>query len=660
MSRFKKQNNNTELLLNPNQSNRTDNEETVIATEDSQEDKKAKEVIEKIKKKIIDNEKTCIGTIDQPVDDDDFGIKKYYIGLTSFISKCVTPMTIAIQGDWGSGKSSVMQMVIKQIEDNNLTEGVKIHHTTVNTWQFSQFNSEADLSASLMQAIINGFEDKKKNSVLLKSIARIGVGLVKGVSSYFLEGRIGGFNTDNALNSMDSVLDNFLERNEIIQKLKERFQNCVYKAIHDLNVDRIAIFIDDLDRLEPERAVELLEVLKTFLDCKGCVFILAIDYNVVVSGVTAKYSEDKIDKEKGRSFFDKIIQVPFKMPTQTYDISTFVKNTLRAINIKYDDDTSKNYMKLIENSIGHNPRSMKRLFNSFVLQIEIANAEMKLQNDSKGLIILFATLCMQLQYENLYSYVLKNLDSDNLAFYEEITGDESVDKLKEYEILQDNDEALNEEQTGKIKSFMKIFNSVISPAEDGNRINPEDWNEAEPFISISSVTATETSGRKVNDNSRSEGKVRTGEINEWFKEYIDTTPGVDFTNPRNDTGTYLTFISDNIKNVFDTFSSSKGITGYYIAKYKVGIRNDGITIGPEISVSDSTPKEERKILYNKLKDVTDLGSASPEKLHSGGTRIRSKEIAPNAYTRDDITRETFVKMLDTVLEYDKKWFGEQA
>ena len=69
---------------------------------------------------------------------------------------------------------------------------------------------------------------------------------------------------------------------------------------------RVIIFVDDLDRLDPARAVELLEVLKIFLDCRKCVFVLAIDYGVVARGVKAKYGGDFND-EKAKSFFDKII-----------------------------------------------------------------------------------------------------------------------------------------------------------------------------------------------------------------------------------------------------------------------------------------------------------------------------------------------------------------
>lgn len=58
------------------------------------------------------------------------------------------------------------------------------------------------------------------------------------------------------------------------------------------------IFVDDLDRLVPSKAVELLEVLKLFLDCKQCVFVLAIDYEVVIRGAIKKYGFASYNSEK--------------------------------------------------------------------------------------------------------------------------------------------------------------------------------------------------------------------------------------------------------------------------------------------------------------------------------------------------------------------------
>jgi hypothetical protein len=48
---------------------------------------------------------------------------------------------------------------------------------------------------------------------------------------------------------------------------------------------RVVICIDDLDRIEPLIALEMLESIKIFLDVEGCVFVLAVDYEVVQEGM---------------------------------------------------------------------------------------------------------------------------------------------------------------------------------------------------------------------------------------------------------------------------------------------------------------------------------------------------------------------------------------
>ncbi len=56
-----------------------------------------------------------MGYPDKPVasiTEDLFNVEVYVNALCSFIRSCETPMTISIQGDWGSGKTSMMQMSI--------------------------------------------------------------------------------------------------------------------------------------------------------------------------------------------------------------------------------------------------------------------------------------------------------------------------------------------------------------------------------------------------------------------------------------------------------------------------------------------------------------------------------------------------------------------
>lgn len=98
---------------------------------------------------------------DVPAKEDKFNIKNYIDGLSKFILKCETPLTLAIQGDWGTGKTSIMY----QVENNLMNEdSSKIKTIFFNTWQYSQFEMGNDLAVSLMTDLIKELKvsDNKK------------------------------------------------------------------------------------------------------------------------------------------------------------------------------------------------------------------------------------------------------------------------------------------------------------------------------------------------------------------------------------------------------------------------------------------------------------------------------------------------------------------
>ena len=95
---------------------------------------------------------------------------------------------------------------------------------------------------------------------------------------------------------------------------------------------RFVIFVDDLDRLEPTTAVQILELLKNVFDVPHTVFVLAIDYQVVVKGLKSKFGEPTEENEwEFRAFFDKIIQVPFLMPMAKYKLGNYIARLLAGI-----------------------------------------------------------------------------------------------------------------------------------------------------------------------------------------------------------------------------------------------------------------------------------------------------------------------------------------
>lgn len=108
-------------------------------------------------------------------------------------------------------------------------------------------------------------------------------------------------------------------------------------------------------------ATDLQEL--TYYSDKQCVFVLAIDYEVVIQRVREKYSGD-IPLSKCCSVFDKIIQLSFRMPVESYDLYGLVEKHLGGvIGQKYH----KALIRFMECAIGKNPRPFKRMLNSYLL-----------------------------------------------------------------------------------------------------------------------------------------------------------------------------------------------------------------------------------------------------------------------------------------------------
>ena len=366
-------------------------------------------------------------------------------------------MTMSIQGDWGTGKTSIMELVRSKIE-KDVSDIIWF-----NTWQFSQFNMGDKLPFFLLNKLINEVSDnqselKEKSLSIVKNLFEIGTTVLTGGITN------GKFITD--------VIDNNVI--EKIEKLKATFEKLIQNKVGENGW--VAIFVDDLDRLEPKKAVELLEVLKIFLDCKNCIFVLAIDYSVVVTGVKDKYGLN-FDIEKGKSFFDKIIQVAFKMPIANYNIKQYIDKNLKDIDINVKDEyILDKYVSLIRHSIGNNPRAMKRLFNSFYLLLCIAdNDVIKTEDDT---LMLFSMLCMQSKYEKLYNIILENKADIDVDFINNLKNPESniIQNLK-----------LKEDEVEDIICFIQDIYSLIDK-DDNQAINEDELVTFKKVLNFSGMT----------------------------------------------------------------------------------------------------------------------------------------------------------------------------
>ena len=106
---------------------------------------------------------------------------------------------------------------------------------------------------------------------------------------------------------VDELIDNKTENS--IKDLKNTLENFIEETIRDKEnkdinkIQKLVFYIDDLDRIEPKDAVKILELLKNIFSLPHCVFVLAIDYQVVIKGLKDKFGDKTEENEREfRSF----------------------------------------------------------------------------------------------------------------------------------------------------------------------------------------------------------------------------------------------------------------------------------------------------------------------------------------------------------------------
>lgn len=352
----------------------------------------------------------------------DFGTERYVNGLIKFIENSSAPITIALQGEWGSGKTSLMTRLERTLcsTPESLFIGIEI-----NTWEYSMMSSpEATVYKILAQLV----QDLSKDDPASKKTFK---GFLRGAGNFLYRGARESLKTIPGVGGMLAVgleaanvptqLPEHSESNETasLSDLKKALSEAVQKSINDANKRGVIIFVDDLDRLNPPVAVEILELLKNIFTLDNCIFVLAIDYDVVVKGLKPKFGEltEKNEREF-RSFFDKIIQVPFSLPVNNYRPMDFVLKSLVDIGYIKEFDTTNPQVKslfstVVEASVGKNPRSIKRLINTLSLLDCIAQCGETQGNKSSDdtlddKLLNLITVSMQICYPKIYRMLSRN------------------------------------------------------------------------------------------------------------------------------------------------------------------------------------------------------------------------------------------------------------
>lgn len=355
---------------------------------------------------------------DLPIRDlsqDKFGVDNYVHALCQFISNCDTPITISLQGEWGSGKTSFMNMIENELCRNTLPREKRFDSIWLHTWELFLEDNYEEATKKIVLTFINQlasrFETLKKGLEREKILEE-----TKNFAKAFANSVLNLFNVGNK--ATEELIDRFLGdyRYDSIKSTRNSFENFLAGIINDsgngVTNRGFIVFIDDLDRIEPRMAVTLLEALKNLFDIKNCIFVLAIDYDVVERGVEQKYGIKQLSKRNiSKEYFDKLIQLSFVIPTQKYDIQNMLRDALQDIGFfswnydyrKYEDDI----IQIFHLATNNNPRSIKRLLNMIRLMILINENKLN-EHPIEYRILELILLSFQLSFPDVFQMLIRN------------------------------------------------------------------------------------------------------------------------------------------------------------------------------------------------------------------------------------------------------------
>jgi predicted KAP-like P-loop ATPase len=270
------------------------------------------------------------------------------------------PISIGVSGAWGIGKSSMIQLTKTALRERAAGAGTpEFVFVDFNAWLYQGYDDARaalmDVIAAKLQEIAEekkAFQDKAKELLARVNWYRVGrfaastaislasglhpAGIVGGTFNVARSvfGNKGGDDGNDAKNEEKWLKDKPNETPpQEIQALRDSFED----LLGELKVT-LVVLIDDLDRCLPETTISTLEAIRLFLFMNNSAFVIAADQAMIKYAVK-RHFKGVNDESLVTSYFDKLIQVPIRVPSlglqevRAYLMMLFVDDST----LDYDD-----------------------------------------------------------------------------------------------------------------------------------------------------------------------------------------------------------------------------------------------------------------------------------------------------------------------------------
>lgn len=359
---------------------------------------------------------------DQPVsndDDDLLGSAEIAGGVASILvaSRASSPFVLAVDAGWGMGKSTLLHQIEARLKG----------HPSVLRARFNAWTAEGE---NALEGLIKSVLVKLDGNTLRAGLRRLArqkrLMSVARLSSTIV-GRFFG---------VSRMVDELWEQLKIDAKSRNELRDLIQKTLSDwagrdatLERDRaLVVFIDDLDRCSDEVVIKICEAVKLYLDAPGLIFVIACDQSVLARGVSASA---RGGTDEGRSYLEKIVQIVYRVPPpEEGQVKDLIRGyARRSGTTALMDDT---VTEILARQTGRNPRRIKRIINSFILEHQLDPAWRKPPLGSAQLV---TAILLQHLYTSFYDLLRRESRDDPIAeflTYAEVRGKAFASDDKEW------------------------------------------------------------------------------------------------------------------------------------------------------------------------------------------------------------------------------------
>ncbi|MDA9069187.1 KAP family NTPase [Algibacter sp.] len=257
---------------------------------------------------------------------------------------------IGVYGAWGEGKTSILNMIITNLESDENTIIINF-----NPWRY---RNEDELILNYLVKI-----SSELNIELNTKSEKVGK-FIEQISSI------------TSLIGADASKLGKLLANVDLEELKKRVETSLAES-----KKKLVIIIDDIDRLNRDELFSMFRLVKLTADFNSSTYILSFDEKMVASALGGRFGAG--DEEAGRNFLEKIIQVPLTIP-------------------KASELALKNYcLELIENVLQTNSIN--------ILESEVNRFKHQFTNN---ILVKIETPRMAIRYSNALAYSIPLLKGE--------------------------------------------------------------------------------------------------------------------------------------------------------------------------------------------------------------------------------------------------------